>query len=448
VSSGIQPWMRTVLALLAGCLLLAAPAGRVRADSPISITTPPSVKENFPNEMVFSIAAKDSAPITDVVLQYSLLPDGDNVNARADFTKGTDVQASYHLRTNSNPLYVPPGKDIRYTWQITDANGAQYSTDALTATYADTRFQWQKVSSGNLTLYFYRGSSSDATSLLNVGATAIAKAQQLEQAQLNFPVKVFVYASSDDFLPAAQKESKATDPGLLGQAQAPDTVILVADSLRSAETQDTVRHELTHLVTGAAVKGGFSDLLPLWLNEGTSVYSQSDPGDFASSLQAAIRNDSVVPIQVLESSRGVDVGLFYGESYALVKFLIDSGGQGKFAQLLAAIQSGKSTDQALQAVYGYDRTGLYNAWRDSVHLSGSGAQNSRAPAVGTPTGSSEQANSSAGSGTQPSRAPQASESFDSGATVLLVTLGAALVLLLIAAVVAFALVLSRRAHAG
>jgi hypothetical protein len=443
--------MRALFALLIGsCLLLSPGTVGVHADGPITITTPSDVKETFPNELVFTLSARDAAPITDVVLQYSLQPDGGNVLARADFTKGTDVQATYHLRTNGNPLYLPPGKDLRYSWRLSDANGAQFSTDTQTATYGDTRFQWQKVSSGNLTLYFYRGSAADAMSLLNVGATAIAKAQDLEQAKLNFPVKLFVYSSSDDFLPAAQKESKATDPGLLGQAQAPDTVILVAGSLRSGETQDTVRHELTHLVTGAAVKGGFSDLLPLWLNEGISVYAQSDPGDYAASLQAAIRSDSVVPIQVLESSRGVDVGLFYGESYALVKYLIESGGQAKFAQLLGSIQSGKSTDQALQAVYGYDRTGLYNAWRDSVHLSGGGAQNSRASAP-APSGSSSEASAGSTSiagGSQPIRAAPEPEIFANGTTVLLVTLGGALLLLLVAAVVAFALVLSKRAHAG
>jgi hypothetical protein len=396
------------------------------------------------------VSAKDSAPITDVVLQYALLPDGSNVLARADFTKGTDVQATYHLRSNGNPLYLPPGKDIRYSWKFTDANGAQFTTDPAITTYEDTRFQWQKVSSGNLTLYFYRGNSADAMSLLNIGAAAIAKASDLEQAQLNFPVKLFTYASSDDFLPAAQKESKSTDPGLLGQAQAPDTVILVADSLRSAETQDTVRHELTHLVTGAAVQGGFANLLPLWLNEGISVNAQANPGDYAAALQSAIRTDSVVPIQVLESSRGVDVGLFYGESYGLVKFLIASG-QPKFAQLLASIKTGKSTDQALQGVYGFDRTGLYNAWRDSVHLSGSGATNPPAAvtaAATTPAANANQAagNPAANTNSQPSRAGQGNEPVDNGTTVLLLTLGAALLLLLIAAVVAFALVLSRRSH--
>lgn len=447
------PRWRAALALLAPLVLVlalsaGATAPMAAADGPITITTQPAVKNSFPQELVFTVSAKDSAQITDVVLKYTLLPEGGDVLARAEFNKGTDVQATYHMRSNGNPLYLPPGKEIRYSWQFTDANGGQTSTDPATVTYTDTRFDWQKVNSGNLTLYFYRGNQSDATSLLNVGSTAIAKASELEQTKLDFPVKLFAYSTSQDFLLAAQKESKSTDPGLLGQALTPDTVIFVAQSLRSAETQDTVRHELTHLVTGAAVKGGFQNLMPLWLNEGMSVYAQADPADYAAALQLAIRQNSVVPIQVLESSRGVDVGLFYGESYALVKYLIESGGSAKFAQLLAAIKSGKSIDQALQASYGFDRTGLYNAWRDSVHLAGPGASGPSGSAASAPTAasnpSSSQADTNATPDAGPSRGSQGTEVSDSGTTILLLTVGGALLLMLIAAVVAFGLVLSRR----
>ncbi len=450
IAAPVEAPRRTAFAgarALAIALLVAAAAFlpmRAVADGTIDVTAAPAVQNNFPNELVFSIAARDSAPITDAVLHYTLLPSSSSVAARADFTKGTSVEATYHMRSNGNPLYLPPGKQINYTWQLTDANGATLTTDPATTAFADTRFQWQTVTSGNLSLSFYRGSSADAMSLLNVGATAIAKAQDLEQTQLSFPVKAFLYANQPDFLAAAQKESKATDPGLLGQALVPDTVILVGSQLRSPDTQDTIRHELTHLVTGAAVQGPYQDLMPLWLNEGISVNAQTDASDYQSSVQAAIRSDSVVPIQVLESSRGVDVGLFYGESYALVKFLIQTGGQSKFAQLLAATKAGKSTDQALWSAYGFDRTGLYNAWRDSVHLSGSGAAaGSPRPGAETAPGGSQGAVGVAGSA-PPQGSVTGAQGAESATTVLLIVLAGALALILLAAVIAMALVLSRR----
>lgn len=452
VPRAIRP---SLLAALLCVLVLAHPSLHTHADSPITITTAPAVQNHFPDELTFTISAKDSVPITDAVLHYTLLPDGVGVLARGEFDKGTDVQVTYHMRSNGNPLYLPPGREISYSWELTDANGGKLTTGQMKTTFTDTRFQWKTLTAGNLTLNYYHGSDADAQNLLNVGRNAIDKSSQLEGTQVTFPIKLFAYASSQDFLPAAQKESKATDPGLLGEAEGPDIVIFWAPSLRGG-VDDTVRHELTHLVTAQAVKGGYEGLLPLWLNEGTSVYAQADPGGFGRAIQQAIDDNSVVPIQVLESSRGIDVGLFYGESWALVRFLVQTGGQPKFAQLLAAIKSGKSIDQALQATYGFDRTGLYNAWRDSVHLSGPGSQRAQGQTSSAPqqpqaappsTDNGPRVNATPFTGPAPSRAGTTSDSPpDRGSLVLLLTLGGALLLLLIAAITAMGLVLARRSR--
>ena len=43
-------------------------------------------------------------------------------------------------------------------------------------------------------------------------------------------------------------------------------------------------------------------------------------------------------------------------------------GEEKFAQLYAVFKSGKTTDNALQQVYGFDQEGLEDAWRASLGL--------------------------------------------------------------------------------
>ena len=435
-----------LIAINFGAAIRVVSPATTHADEAITLAAPPSVQNRFPTELVFSVSARDSAQITDAVLHYQLLPDSTMVQARGAFQKGTSIQAEYHLRSNGNPLYMPPGKQVKFTWTLSDANGASLTTPQTTTSFDDTRFQWQHVTAGNLTLYYYRGSTTQASSLLAVGRLAIDKAAALESVTVDFPLKLYAYTSSQDFLPAAQKESQATDPGIEGQAQPPDTVLFVASSLTGNEVQDTVRHELTHLVTGAAVRGGFENLLPLWLNEGISVYEQSDPDGYGQALQQAVAADTVVPIQVLESSRGIDAGLFYGESWALVKFLVEKSGPQTFAQLLAAIKNGTSIDKALQAGYGFDRTGLYNAWRDSEHLSGQGRSQATSAAGATP-GSGEPSNAGQPSvnatpdiGVTPSRGATEND----GAIVLLVSVAGALTLALVAAVVALIVVLAHR----
>ena len=105
-------------------------------------------------------------------------------------------------------------------------------------------------------------------------------------------------------------------------------------------------------------------------------------------------------------------------------------------------------DQALQADYGFDRMGLYNAWRDSVHLSGPGSkkQIERRAALAQRRRQAEPqpANSGSNAGSSPSRGNSPDPAGDHGATVLLVTLGGALAVLLIAAAVGIGIALSRR----
>jgi hypothetical protein len=147
---------------------------------------------------------------------------------------------------------------------------------------------------------------------------------------------------------------------------------MVVDRLSSPSALDTMRHELTHLVTARALQGGpFKDLYPSWLNEGMSVYLQVSPNDvgYVDALEKAIATDTVVPIRQLTSlQRARDVGLFYGQSYALVKYLIETYGEEKFARFMAEFKQIGNEDQTFQKVYGFDRDGLYREWRKSVGL--------------------------------------------------------------------------------
>jgi hypothetical protein len=62
------------------------------------------------------------------------------------------------------------------------------------------------------------------------------------------------------------------------------------------------------------------------------------------------------------------VSLFYGQSWALVAFLVETYGEERFAAFFRAYASGASDDEALTQVYGLDQDGLENAWRESVGL--------------------------------------------------------------------------------
>jgi len=457
-----------LFALVAACsIALGSAPGPARADNALTVNGTPTVDNKFPTEVQFSIDATSSAgDINDATLHYQLLPSNVGVSARAEFDTGKIVHAVYHLRTAGNPLYVPPTKTIRYYWTLQDASGNQTKTDPVDWSYDDTRFKFKKASNGNLTLYYYTGSDANAQRILAVGRGALDKASALNGAPLDFPIHLVTYGNQAEAGAAFSHESKSFDPSILGQADPPDIVVLVAGDLSGAENEDTVRHELTHLVNARAVQGPSgqtSPTFPLWLDEGLAVNSQNDPGGFQNSVQDAIRRDSVVQLRNLTGGfRGSNSDLFYGESWSITHFLVTTYGPDNMAQLLAAFKAGQSEDAAFTKAYGLDRDGIYNAWRKSVGLNAVPASGARPPAAPSQAPASNQGSSPAppapnqggvGPISEPSVSPPAnptrtanksSSSDDTLPIVLLGVAGGALFLALIVAAVFGGLALSRR----
>jgi hypothetical protein len=410
-----------LLVVLGG--LAARPAD---AQSPLRLIGEPAEENQFPDALVFTLQAESSAEIREVRFRYTFLPENRSSSAQAEFEPGTRVQATYRLRSGTSRLYIPPGKSLRYTWEVRDTAGNELVVPAKETSFADQRFPWQSVRDGLITVNYYRGTQRDAEVLALVAHETVEKAAALMGATFDFPIKIWAYASRRDFQIAVAHESVSSDPGILGQAHDPDTFIMVVDRLSSPSALDTARHELTHLVTARALsKGPYQELYPSWLNEGTSVYLQVSPNDvgYIDALEKAIREDKVVPLKSLTAgTRNRNVGLFYGEGYSVVKFLVDTYGAQKFAEMIAAFNRTGEIDAAFKNTFGADQTGIYRLWREKVGL---------------------KAEPSA-----PNAAPDSSTAVSTSAdnTALLVAAGSALLVLLLAAAVAGGLLLARRAR--
>ncbi len=462
IAGGLRAARPRVVLLAAAAVLAAAVLGNgrislptVHADDPLTVSGTPSVQNSFPTEMVFTIDAASSAGnVTDVQLHYTLVPDPNQHSGRAEFDPAPSVHAQFHLRTSTNQLYLPPFKAIHYYWTLVDAAGNKKQTDAADFVYADPRFKFKQITNGNLTLHYYNGSDSAAQNILSVGRQALDKASQLDGAPLDFPIELVVYGNQAEVAAALSHESKSVDPNILGQADPPNIVVLDAGDLRGAENEDTVRHELTHLVNARATRDGVDGSLPLWLDEGLAVFGQQDPGGFRDAVNQAIARDQVVPLRNLSPGyRGSNPDVFYGEAWSIVHFLVGTYGPDKLAKLLAAFDASQSEDQAFTAAYGMNRDGVYNAWRKSVGLSAAAAPNAtQAPPARNAAAPAPSAVGAAGSNVQatqppttaPVRSRPASSSSDSTVTVVLAVAGVAIFLALLVIAITGGLMLSKR----
>jgi hypothetical protein len=200
---------------------------------------------------------------------------------------------------------------------------------------------------------------------MDAALKALEKLDADTGAQLQRPVKIFIYASSDDF-----RDSMINPQQWAGGVSYSQFGIVAMgispDNLEPGKRMTS--HELAHLVTYQMTYNPYISI-PTWLNEGLSMYAMGDmtPQQQAI-LERAIYRDELVSVRSLSSDFPAEgsPALHYTESHSLVKFLIDTYGRDKMQQLLRAFKNADSYDDALLEVYGFDTDGLDKAWRQSL----------------------------------------------------------------------------------
>ncbi len=427
-----KPVLMTLAALIAIAVLLAGAPASTGAQQPISVVSDETQNE-FPRGVSFSVSFRAPAEVKEVRLQYRLAPDGTGTTAVASCTGGATTTCTFALVSGAG-ISIIPGAEITYHWDIEDTAGDKLSTDDKLYVHEDTRFTFQALKQDMITVYYQGGSESQARAVLSATADTLQKIGALERTQVTFPVKVFLYTTADEMQPAIAQGGPGRGVQVLGEVVYSDTAMVSSD----VDTLDIVRHEVAHIVTRQATKGPFG--IAGWLNEGISVYSQTTPlAGHAEALQSAIDNDRVLSFKELNSSASGSVastvGLYYGEAGSIVKFLVETYGADKFADLLKVFKDGTTADKGFQAVYGFDQLGMENAWRASVGLAARSAS-----ATATPQNTQEARAAATPAGT----AASPSSSGDSGTPVVTIAIIVALAALLLAAVVGAATVVLRR----
>jgi hypothetical protein len=324
-----------------------------------------SPRNEFPAGVTFTVSFRAPAPAGDVRLHYELAPDGTGATGTAQCSGGATTNCTFTLASGRG-IFIIPGAEITYHWEIEDDDGNRIESDARTYVHEDTRFTFDTLSQGNVTVYYHSGTGAQAEAVLAAAVETLERMGALAGAQVSFPVKVFLYTTADEMQPAIAP-SAGRGVQVLGEVVYSDTAMVSADT----QTIDITRHEVAHIVTREATKGPFD--IPVWLNEGISVFAQSRPiASEDAALASAIAADRVLSLAELQSSasRGLasSVSLFYGQSGAIVGYLVSTYGEAKLAELLETFKDGSTIDNAFETVYGFDQFGLENEWRQSVGL--------------------------------------------------------------------------------
>ncbi len=358
-----------VVALIAGLL---AGTGVARADVKVVEST---VDNGYPRELTFRLSVEADQEITDATLRYLFAGRGTSGFGRPEtFTPGTSVDVEVELPVNTSSAYIPVGTTFIYHWELETASGDLITTPEQQFLFLPPDHEWRSVESDIMRVYFYGDRDDLALEYLEAGEETYQDiAVDLLQTELPVtPVNVVIFPTSEEMAPARRGRGETFDEAVrtCGTKLTVDIVFVVPLTCGTPDHTDTLRHEFGHIINEAAGVGGFGSL-PAWIDEGAAVYAQTTPGSgFEGAFEAAARADRLIPFNRMGSPSNDPslVNLFYGQSWAMVNYLIDRDGPQAFAEFFATMKRGERFDRALEEVYGFNLAGFEDEFRQSLGL--------------------------------------------------------------------------------
>ncbi|MBM4446903.1 MAG: peptidase MA domain-containing protein [Chloroflexi bacterium] len=322
----------------------------------------------FPSALVFKIKTTSQSNITKIRLHYQV----DRMNyaqvtseAWPDFTPSPKVGTEWIWDMRKANLLA--GATVRYWWTIEDKTGDRLITPSKVIRFDDLRYSWQKLTSGQLSLFWYKGSQSFADELMAACNQALERLAKDTGVYPERPISIFIYASTRDLQGAMIFPQEWTG----GVAFTEYGLIAIGVPANELDWgKKALAHELGHMVTHQITFSPYGAVLPTWLDEGLAMHAEGEPDPYLQAwLKKATTQQKLISVRSLSSpfsAKTEEAYISYAESQSLVEFLIQNYGKDKMLHLLNLLKEGNSCDEALTEVYGFDQDGLDALWRNYI----------------------------------------------------------------------------------
>ena len=322
----------------------------------------------FPSALAFNIKAQSQTNIVKLRLHYQV----DRMNyapvtdeAWPQFTPSPKVQTAWVWDMRKASL--PVGATVTYWWTIEDASGDSLTTPSKIIRFDDRRYDWKKVTSGQISLLWYKGNQSFIDQLITGCQQALERLAQDTGVYLKQPVSIYIYATPEDLRGAMVFPQEWTG----GVAFTEYGLIAIGIPTNELDWgKRALAHELGHMVTHQITYSPYGANLPFWLDEGLAMYAEGKPDPYLESvLEKAITQHNLIAVRSLASPFSAlpeQAYISYAESQSLIRFLIQNYGRDKMLQLLNLFKEGNTYDEALTQVYGFDQDGLNTLWQKYI----------------------------------------------------------------------------------
>ena len=278
-----------------------------------------------------------------------------------------DGAVEYVFDTRQNILR--PFTTVRWSYQVTLADGNTFQSETYFVRYDDDRFAWQTLEAGSLRVHWYNGDANFGSAALNTAQSGLQSISGLLPLDLARPVEIFIYANAGDLRGTLYSES---DEWLAGHANAAVGVVMALiepGPNQSIFMEQRLPHELMHVMLYRSIGAGYNSL-PAWLREGTATLAEVNPNpDYDRVLAAAGANNMLIPIRDLCASfpPNADTAfLAYAESRSFTNYLQSAYGSAKLLSLVSVYADGVDCERGTEIAYGVSLSKLETDWRASA----------------------------------------------------------------------------------
>lgn len=366
--------MRLVLLLLAlslvsGGYFLAGAAAHAQGEG-IEVLSQ-RAESDFPNGVKFFIKARSPDEIEEIRVFFTKLGQTSRSGYRmVEFEPGKSISGESEILSGRSGEYIPPGTRIEYSFEIRDQAGRVHRTEEKEFIYLDNRFQWETVSDGLITVFYYGDAKSRAQTMLKTAQETLQRMGPVLGIDPEDPLHIVTYTDYRDMADALPFRAEAVEEQLITQGIAfTEERVLLVHGFASTYV-GTTSHEFTHLLVADAA-GRAIGRVPSWLNEGLAEYGKvGDSDDYDRYLRNAIATGRVRPLWHLATFSGTpeEIIIAYGQGKSVVEYMLATYGPEKMADLIDALKMTFDIDEALEQVYGFDQYGLDSEWRISLGL--------------------------------------------------------------------------------
>ncbi len=324
-----------------------------------------NISYNFGQQITFLARLTSDTPIQQAFISFREVTDQ---NTRVvPLTLGADGSTAYQYDASQH--LIPPFAVIEFSYQATLTNNQSVSTGPFYFRYDDNRFAWKELNDESVIVHWYNGDDAFGQAALDAARAGLQGISQTFPVALNPPVDVYIYANFDDLVSSLTLGGRQWEAGHADPSLGIGMLAVAPSDTQSIDLQQLVPHELTHIMLYRFLGNGFNSL-PTWLEEGIASMEELYPNpDYASALDAASKNNSLLSFSDLCTSFPADSGrayLAFAESQSFVRFLRDTYGSTGLVALTQAYADGLDCDLGATRAVGVPLNQLEARWRESV----------------------------------------------------------------------------------